>query len=51
LLVNISPSELVVQRGPCASGEHTTDILSELGYSAAEVEAMEEGRAVLDGSK
>ncbi|MGD0395007.1 MAG: CoA transferase, partial [Acidimicrobiales bacterium] len=51
LLVNISPSEPVVQRGPCASGEHTREILRELGYSAADVEAMEEGRAVLDGSK
>jgi crotonobetainyl-CoA:carnitine CoA-transferase CaiB-like acyl-CoA transferase len=51
LLVNISPSAAVIQRGPCASGEHTTEILKELGYSAEEVEAMEEGRAVLDGSK
>ena len=42
LLVNISPSEPVIQRGPCASGEHTRDILRELGYSAGEVEAMEE---------
>jgi crotonobetainyl-CoA:carnitine CoA-transferase CaiB-like acyl-CoA transferase len=51
LLVNISPSEPVIQRGPCASGEHTRDILRELGYSAGEVEAMEDERAVLDGSK
>jgi crotonobetainyl-CoA:carnitine CoA-transferase CaiB-like acyl-CoA transferase len=51
LLVNISPSEPVVQRGPCASGEHTRDILTELGYSAAQFEAMVEGRAVLDGAK
>jgi crotonobetainyl-CoA:carnitine CoA-transferase CaiB-like acyl-CoA transferase len=51
LLVNISPSAPVVQRGPCASGEHTRDILNELGYSAAQVLAMVEGRAVLDGSQ
>ena len=51
LLVNISPSEPVIQRGPCACGEHTRDILSELGYSEAEVEAMVEGRAVLDGAQ
>jgi crotonobetainyl-CoA:carnitine CoA-transferase CaiB-like acyl-CoA transferase len=51
LLVNISPSELVVQRGPCACGEHTKEILDELGYTAAQVEAMVEGRAVLDGAR
>ena len=51
LLVNISPSEPIIQRGPCASGEHTSHILSELGYSAAQVKAMVEGRAVLDGAK
>jgi crotonobetainyl-CoA:carnitine CoA-transferase CaiB-like acyl-CoA transferase len=50
LLVNISPAEPVIQRGPCASGEHTMEILGELGYSAADVEAMVEGRAVLDGA-
>ena len=51
LLVNISPAEPVIQRGPCACGEHTRDILNELGYSDAEIEAMVEGRAVLDGAK
>jgi crotonobetainyl-CoA:carnitine CoA-transferase CaiB-like acyl-CoA transferase len=51
LLVNISPSEPIIQRGPCASGEHTMEILDELGYSAAEIEAMVEGRAVLDGAR
>jgi crotonobetainyl-CoA:carnitine CoA-transferase CaiB-like acyl-CoA transferase len=51
VLVNISPSEPVIQRGPCASGEHTSDILRELGYSAAQVKVMVEGRAVLDGAK
>jgi crotonobetainyl-CoA:carnitine CoA-transferase CaiB-like acyl-CoA transferase len=51
LLVNISPSEPVVQRGPCACGEHTKEILDELGYTAAQVEAMVEGRAVLDGAR
>jgi crotonobetainyl-CoA:carnitine CoA-transferase CaiB-like acyl-CoA transferase len=51
LLVNISPSEPVIQRGPCACGEHTTEILGELGYSAAQIEAMVEGRAILDGAQ
>jgi crotonobetainyl-CoA:carnitine CoA-transferase CaiB-like acyl-CoA transferase len=50
LLVNISPAEPVIQRGPCASGEHTMEILDELGYSAAQIEAMVEERAVLDGA-
>ena len=51
LLVSISPSEPVIQRGPCACGEHTRDILNELGYSGAEVKAMVEGRAVLDAAQ
>ena len=50
LLVNISPSEPIIQRGPCACGEHTKEILDELGYTAAQIEAMVEGRAVLDGA-
>ncbi len=50
LLVNISPSDTVIQRGPCGCGEQTRDILNELGYSGAQVEAMLEGRAVLDGA-
>jgi crotonobetainyl-CoA:carnitine CoA-transferase CaiB-like acyl-CoA transferase len=51
LLVNISPAEPVIQRGPCACGEHTRDILKELGYDEAEIHEMVEGRAVLDGAK
>jgi crotonobetainyl-CoA:carnitine CoA-transferase CaiB-like acyl-CoA transferase len=51
LLVNISPAELVIQRGPCASGEHTRDILKGLGYSDAQIEAMVKSGAVLDGAK
>jgi crotonobetainyl-CoA:carnitine CoA-transferase CaiB-like acyl-CoA transferase len=50
LLVNISPAEPVIQRGPCACGEHTREILMELGYVDAEIGAMVEGRAVLDGA-
>jgi crotonobetainyl-CoA:carnitine CoA-transferase CaiB-like acyl-CoA transferase len=51
LLVNISPSEAVIQRGPCACGEQTREILNELGYSGTLVEAMVESRAVMDGER
>ena len=51
LLVNISPAEAVIQSGPCASGEHTREILKELGYTDAEIEAMVESRVVLDGAQ
>jgi crotonobetainyl-CoA:carnitine CoA-transferase CaiB-like acyl-CoA transferase len=50
LLVNISPAQTVIQGGPCACGEQTRDILSELGYSSAQVEVMVQSRAVLDGA-
>jgi crotonobetainyl-CoA:carnitine CoA-transferase CaiB-like acyl-CoA transferase len=51
LLVNIRPAEPVIQRGPCACGEQTREILLELGYSDAQVDAMVDSRAVLDGAK
>jgi len=51
LLVTISPAEPVVQRGPCACGEQTREILLELDYSDAQIDAMAESRAVLDGAK
>ncbi len=50
LLVEISPATGLVQRGPCACGEHTTAILGELGYSDDEVAAMLEGKAALQAS-
>ena len=50
LLVNITPAQTVIQGGPCACGEQTRDILKQLGYSSAQVEAMVESRAVLDGA-
>jgi crotonobetainyl-CoA:carnitine CoA-transferase CaiB-like acyl-CoA transferase len=50
LLVGISPAQPVVQRGPCACGEQTREILIGLGYAAAEIEALVERRAVLDGT-
>jgi len=50
LLVNMAPAQTVVQRGPCACGEQTRDILLGLGYSDADVDAMADGRVVLDGT-
>jgi crotonobetainyl-CoA:carnitine CoA-transferase CaiB-like acyl-CoA transferase len=38
LLVNFGETPGVIQRGPCASGEHTRDIMLELGFSDAEVD-------------
>jgi crotonobetainyl-CoA:carnitine CoA-transferase CaiB-like acyl-CoA transferase len=37
-----------VQRGPCACGEHTREILREAGFSDDEVDALVEEKAVLD---
>ena len=51
LLVNIRPAEAVIQRGPCACGEQTREILLELGYSDAQIDGMVDSRAVLDGAK
>lgn len=50
LLVNITPSETVIQRGPCSCGEQSWEILLELGYSEPDVDAMVEARAVLEGA-
>ncbi|HMG39986.1 MAG TPA: CoA transferase [Acidimicrobiales bacterium] len=48
LLVDFSETPGVVQRGPSMCGEHTREILRELGYSDAEVDAMAADRVVLD---
>jgi crotonobetainyl-CoA:carnitine CoA-transferase CaiB-like acyl-CoA transferase len=48
LLVNVSPSKGVIQRGPCGCGEHTRELLIEYGYSTDEIDVLVEGRAVLD---
>jgi crotonobetainyl-CoA:carnitine CoA-transferase CaiB-like acyl-CoA transferase len=50
LLVQISPATAVIQRGPCACGEHTQELLEELGFSESEIEAMVENRAALIAS-
>jgi crotonobetainyl-CoA:carnitine CoA-transferase CaiB-like acyl-CoA transferase len=48
LLVNLSGTPGIVQRGPCLCGEHTREILLELGYSTAEVDVLASDRVILD---
>jgi crotonobetainyl-CoA:carnitine CoA-transferase CaiB-like acyl-CoA transferase len=50
LLVNVHPGGGVVQRGPCACGEHTREILEELGYDASEIANLLESRTVLEAA-
>jgi crotonobetainyl-CoA:carnitine CoA-transferase CaiB-like acyl-CoA transferase len=51
LLVEMSPASTVVQRGPCACGEHTQELLEEFGYSDEQIATMAADRAVLIGSR
>ena len=46
--MNVAPGGGVVQRGPCACGEHTREILVELGYDDVEVANLFENRTVLE---
>jgi crotonobetainyl-CoA:carnitine CoA-transferase CaiB-like acyl-CoA transferase len=48
LLVNLSATPGVVQRGPCLCGEHTREILLEHGYSAGQIDDLASARVVLD---
>ena len=48
LLVDLSATPGIVQRGPCLCGEHTREILVEYGYTAAEIDSLAAGRAILD---
>jgi len=50
LLVEVSPASTVVQRGPCACGEHTQELLEEVGYTEEQIASMVDGRAVLVGT-
>jgi crotonobetainyl-CoA:carnitine CoA-transferase CaiB-like acyl-CoA transferase len=48
LLVNLSPAQGVIQRGPCLCGEHSREILVEHGFSDAEVDVLAKEGAILD---
>jgi crotonobetainyl-CoA:carnitine CoA-transferase CaiB-like acyl-CoA transferase len=48
LLVDFSATPAVVQRGPSMCGEHTRELLLELGYPDGEIDALVADRAVLD---
>jgi crotonobetainyl-CoA:carnitine CoA-transferase CaiB-like acyl-CoA transferase len=48
LLVDLSETRGVIQRGPCMCGEHTRSLLAEHGYSDDEIDEMSAERAVLD---
>jgi crotonobetainyl-CoA:carnitine CoA-transferase CaiB-like acyl-CoA transferase len=48
LLVETYPATGVIQRGPCMCGEHTREILLEVGYSLSEIDALVEQKVVLD---
>ncbi len=48
LLVDLSATPAVVQRGPCLCGEHSRAILREHGYSGEEIDALVAGGVVLD---
>jgi crotonobetainyl-CoA:carnitine CoA-transferase CaiB-like acyl-CoA transferase len=50
LLVNLSSTSGVVQRGPCMCGEHSRELLSDHGYSEAEVDALVADGVILDAA-
>jgi crotonobetainyl-CoA:carnitine CoA-transferase CaiB-like acyl-CoA transferase len=47
LPMTIGTTRYEVRSGPPALGEHSDDVLSELGYSAAEIDTLKEARVVL----
>jgi crotonobetainyl-CoA:carnitine CoA-transferase CaiB-like acyl-CoA transferase len=47
LLVQFSETPGVVQRGPCMCGEHTREILEELGYDNARIDELAAERVIL----
>jgi crotonobetainyl-CoA:carnitine CoA-transferase CaiB-like acyl-CoA transferase len=48
LLIGFSATPGVVRRGPCLCGQHTREVLRELGYSDADVDALAAAGVVLD---
>jgi crotonobetainyl-CoA:carnitine CoA-transferase CaiB-like acyl-CoA transferase len=47
LLVQFSATPGVIQRGPCLCGEHTREILQELGYADARIDELVTQRVIL----
>jgi crotonobetainyl-CoA:carnitine CoA-transferase CaiB-like acyl-CoA transferase len=50
MLVNLSSTSGVVQRGPCMCGEHSRALLIDHGYSEAEVDVLAADGVILDAS-
>ncbi len=48
VLIDLSDTPGGVAGGPCGCGEHTRDLLREVGYPDAEIDALVAERAVLD---
>ena len=48
LLVDLSATPGVIRRGPCLCGEHTREILAELGYTDEQVTELAAAKVVLD---
>jgi crotonobetainyl-CoA:carnitine CoA-transferase CaiB-like acyl-CoA transferase len=48
ILVNLSPAQSVIQRGPCMCGEHSREILREHGFSDETVDVLIKDGAILD---
>jgi crotonobetainyl-CoA:carnitine CoA-transferase CaiB-like acyl-CoA transferase len=48
LLINFSETPGVIQRGPCRCGQHTNEILVELGYTDPEIADLKAANVVLD---
>ncbi|HEX3842479.1 MAG TPA: CoA transferase [Acidimicrobiales bacterium] len=51
LLVNVWPATGVIQRGPSMCGEHTREILREIGYSDEEVDGLAADKGILDAAR
>jgi crotonobetainyl-CoA:carnitine CoA-transferase CaiB-like acyl-CoA transferase len=50
LLVNLSSTSGVVQRGPCLCGEHSRALLMDHGYTEAEVDVLAADGVILDAA-
>jgi crotonobetainyl-CoA:carnitine CoA-transferase CaiB-like acyl-CoA transferase len=51
LLVHLDATPGVVQRGPCLCGQHSREILTEMGYDDAQIDLMAADRAILDATE